>query len=175
MMKTVLLLRHAKSDWSKPGLADFDRPLAKRGLNDAPRMGHVLVDFNVVPDKILASSARRARQTTKLVAEACGYKGSITWQDSFYGGSSDTLVSALQQLPENVERAMLVGHNPTMEETASTLLLGYGARWSQGFDIRMPTAALVCLDLDTMTWADLEPGDATLRWFLIPRLVKAIQ
>ncbi len=62
-MKTVLLLRHAKSDWGNPGLADFDRPLAKRGLKDAPRMGHVLTDFNVVPDKILASPARRAKQT----------------------------------------------------------------------------------------------------------------
>ncbi len=173
-MKTVLLLRHAKSDWGNPGLADFERPLAKRGLKDAPRMGYVLADFEAVPDKILASPARRAKQTAEMAAKACGYKKSIAWQDSFYGGGSDALINTLKTLPDAVERAMLVGHNPTMEETVATLLLGYGSRWNQGFEIRFPTAALACLDLDIMEWADLEPGDATLRWFLIPRLVKAI-
>ncbi len=70
---------------------------------------------------------------------------------------------------------MLVGHNPTMEETVAALLLGHEEKWRQDLTIRMPTAALVCLDLHIMDWTDLEPGDATLRWFLIPRLVKAMQ
>jgi len=168
-MKTVLLLRHAKSSWDNPGLADFDRPLAKRGLKDAPIIGQVIADLGIVPDKIISSPAKRARQTTELMAKACGYKKSITWQDSFYGGYSDTLIDALRILPDAVELAMLVGHSPTMEETVEALLVGEGE-----FSIRMPTAALVCLDLDIMTWESLEPGDATLRWFLIPRLVKAI-
>ena len=168
-MKTVLLLRHAKSSWDNPGLADFDRPLAKRGLKDAPIIGQVIADLGIVPDKIISSPAKRARQTTELMAKACGYKKSITWQDSFYGGYSDTLIDALRILPDAVELAMLVGHSPTMEETVEALLVGEGE-----FSIRMPTAALVCLDLDIMTWESLEPSDATLRWFLIPRLVKAI-
>jgi len=174
-MKTVLILRHAKSDWSDPNKTDFDRPLAKRGRKDAPRIGQVLVDFKCVPDKILASPAQRAKQTIEIVAKACGYKKSIEWQDSFYGGHSDTLIGALQRLPDTVERTMLVGHNPTMEETVATLLMGYEAKWDQNFAIRMPTAGLVCLDLQVMDWAELEPGDAILRWFLIPRLIKAIQ
>jgi phosphohistidine phosphatase len=174
-MKTVLLLRHGKSDWSDMSKVDFDRPLAKRGLNDAPRMGEVLALFKCVPDKILSSPARRAKQTIEMVVKACGYKKSIQWQDSFYGGSSDNLIAALQNLPDTVERAMLVGHNPTLEETVVALLLGYGARWTYDFAIKIPTAGLVCLDLDIVEWAELEPGDATLRWFLIPRLVKAIQ
>lgn len=173
-MKTVLLLRHAKSDWGNPGLPDFDRPLAKRGLKDAPLMGQVLADLEMAPQKMLSSSAKRAKQTAELVAKACGYKQQISWHDSFYGAYTDTLIDSLKLLPNTIERAMLVGHNPTMEETAAALLVGQETGWGQSLEIRMPTAALVCLDLDIMTWEDLEPGDATLRWFLIPRLVKTI-
>jgi phosphohistidine phosphatase len=174
-LKTILILRHAKSDWDDPYQADFDRPLAKRGLGDAPRMGEVLAFFDCVPDRILSSPALRARKTSELVAEACGYRKSIQWEDSFYGGSSQDFMAALKRLPDAVERPMLVGHNPTLEETVA-LLLGLGREgWSGDFAIRIPTAGLVCLDVDIEYWADLEPGDGTLRWFLIPKLVKAIQ
>jgi phosphohistidine phosphatase len=174
-MKTILLLRHAKSDWGNPGLTDFERPLAKRGLKDAPRMGEVLTLFDCVPDRILSSPALRAKQTTEMVAEACGYKESIQWEDSFYGGTSEDLIAALQRLPHSLERVMLVGHNPTMEETTAALLAGTSDEWNDEWSIRMPTAGLVCLDVGITDWATLEPGDATLRWFLIPKLVKAIR
>ena len=174
-MKTVLLLRHAKSDWGEASLADFDRPLADRGLKDAPRMGKVLLDCDNVPDKIIASPAKRAKQTAELAAKACGYHKSITWASSFYGGDSEDLINALKQLPDTVERAMLVGHNPTMEETVSALLLNSEANLDEEYAIRIPTAGLLCLELQIMEWAALEPGDAILRWYLIPRLVKAIQ
>jgi phosphohistidine phosphatase len=174
-MKTILLLRHAKSDWGNPGLADFDRPLAKRGRKDAPRMGEVLALFDCVPDRILASPALRAKQTTEMVAEACGYKKSIQWEDPFYGGTSEDLIAALQRLPNSLERVMLVGHNPTMEETAADLLAPTPDEWNDEWSLRIPTAGLVCLDVNIVDWATLEPGDATLRWFLIPKLVKAIR
>jgi phosphohistidine phosphatase len=175
-MKTILLLRHAKSDWGDPSLADFDRPLAKRGRKDAPRMGEVLAHFDCVPDRILSSPARRARQTAELVAEACGYKKSIRWEDHFYGGSSIDLMAALQQLPDHIERPMLVGHNPTMEETVAMLLSATADdEWNDHWAIRLPTAGLVCLDVDVMAWDMLEPGEAILRWYLIPKLVKAIR
>ncbi len=174
-MKTVLLLRHAKSDWDDPSLADFDRPLAKRGLKDAPRMGKVLKAYDNVPDKIISSPAKRAKQTAELAAKACGYHKSIDWVPAFYGGYSEDLINALKKLPNTVERAMLVGHNPTMEETASALLLESEEDFDDEYAVRIPTAGLMCLDLQIMDWAALEPGDAILRWYLIPRLVKAIQ
>jgi phosphohistidine phosphatase len=174
-MKTILLLRHAKSDWDNPGLSDFDRPLAKRGLKDAPRMGEVLALFDCVPDEILSSPALRAKQTTEMIVEACGYKKSIQWADSFYGGTSEDLMAALQRLPHRVERVMLVGHNPTMEETVATLLSASLDEWRDEWSIRIPTTGLVCLDADITDWAALAPGDAILRWFLIPKLVKAIR
>ncbi len=174
-MKTILILRHAKSDWGDPSLVDFERPLAKRGLKDAPRMGAVLAQFEAVPDLILSSPAKRAKQTAELVAKNCGYKKSIRWQEDFYGADSDELIGTLRNLPERVERVMLVGHNPTLEETVAALLAGDEADgWGVTMSIRMPTAALVCLDVDIVDWAMLEPGEATLRWFVIPKLIKAI-
>jgi phosphohistidine phosphatase len=174
-MKTILILRHAKSDWSDPYRTDFERPLAKRGLGDAPCMGEVLALFECVPDKIISSPAWRAKQTAELVAEACGYRKSIHWEGSFYGGGSQDLMAVLQCLPDTIERPMLIGHSPTLEETVALLLGHGGGGWNEDFPIRLPTAGLVCLDVGIEYWADLEPGDGVLRWFLIPKLVKAIQ
>jgi phosphohistidine phosphatase len=178
-MKTILVLRHAKSDWGDPGKVDFDRPLAKRGLEDAPRMGEVLTRFECIPDRILASPAQRAKQTAELVAKACGYQKTIQWEDSFYGGSSTDLIAALQQLPDTVERAMLIGHNPILEETVAMLCTPHFSDaddgWTDGWAIKIPTAGLVCLDFDIMDWNQLTPGDGMLRWFVIPKLVKALE
>jgi len=173
-MKTILILRHGKSDWGNSDLDDFDRPLAKRGLSDAPLIGELLARFESVPDLILASPARRAKQTTELVAEACGYHRPIQWENSFYGGDSEVLLAALQRLPAAVERVMLVGHNPTLEETIADLLCVTEEGWSDSFPVRLPTAGLVCLEVDVVNWVDLEPGVAALRWFVIPKLVKAL-
>jgi phosphohistidine phosphatase len=174
MMKTILILRHGKSDWGDPNLDDFDRPLAKRGRKDAPLMGEVLARFDHLPDQILASPAKRVKQTAELAAKACGYKKSIQWEAGFYGGGSEDLIRALRRLPDAVERVMLIGHNPTLEETVADLLDPADSGWRSGLPIRLPTAGLVCLEVDLLDWAELEPGDTTLRWFLIPRLVKAI-
>jgi phosphohistidine phosphatase len=170
-MKTILLLRHAKSDRDNPALADFERPLAKRGLKDAPRMGAVLSSFGIVPDRILASPARRAKETAELVAEACGYKKEVEWHEAFYGGNAEDLIAALQRLSNSVEKVLLVGHNPTMEETVSALILGDERQPI----ITMPTAALACLQVHIGNWADLEPGEGLLQWFLVPQLVKVIE
>ncbi|MFN8456131.1 MAG: histidine phosphatase family protein [Anaerolineae bacterium] len=170
-MKTVLMLRHAKSDWGTPNLADFDRPLAKRGLEDAPQMGQVLARFKTVPQRILASPAKRAQQTAEMVAQACGYKDSIQWEESFYEGGSADLVEALRRLPANLERVLLIGHNPILEETVLSLC----APEVDSVLIRIPTAGLVCLNFEMAAWADLKEGEGVLQWFVIPKLVKALQ
>ena len=173
-MKTVLILRHAKSDWGSAGQADFDRPLAKRGLEDAPRMGEVLARFGWLPDKILSSPAQRAKQTAELVAKACGYHKAIQWEASFYEGDSADLVAALQKLPHAVERVMLVGHNPILEETVAALCVPDCSDGGDGWAIKIPTAGLVCLNFSITEWAELGPGDGVLQWFIIPKLVKAL-
>jgi phosphohistidine phosphatase len=173
-MKTILLLRHAKSDWGESGLADFERPLNKRGLKDAPVMGEVLALFDMLPDKIVSSPARRAAQTAELVAEACGYdKKSIQWEDSFYGGGSGNLITALRRLPNTVERVLLVGHNPVIEQTAAALL-STCVDESEGL-IHFPTAGLACFEAGMTTWTELRLGQVVLRWFLIPKLAQALR
>jgi phosphohistidine phosphatase len=174
-MKSILILRHAKSDWSNPELSDFERPLAKRGLKDAPRMGSVLKNNNCIPDIVLASPARRIKQTVELVTGACGYKTTIHWEESFYGGTHYDLITALKKLPNHFTRPLVVGHNPEVEETIVELLSLRKVGSDHGFTIRVPTAGLICLDADIESWSQLKPGRCVLQWFLIPKLVKAIQ
>jgi phosphohistidine phosphatase len=173
-MKTVLLLRHAKSSWGDLNLADFERPLAKRGKKDAPRLGQVLATFELVPDLIVSSPAVRAKQTAELVAETSGYQGSIEWHHGFYGGGSADMISAMQRLPNKIGCVMLVGHNPTLEETVATLITGHLTELHENYSIKIPTGGLVCLEIQIMDWTNLQPGDAVLQWFLIPRLISAI-
>jgi phosphohistidine phosphatase len=84
-MKTLLIMRHAKSSWKDPDLPDHDRPLNKRGKHDAPSMGKLLKDEDLIPDLIISSTAARAKKTAELVAKACKYKGEISLNQSLWG------------------------------------------------------------------------------------------
>ena len=173
-MKTILLLRHAKSDWSNPGLPDVDRPLAGRGKKDAPRMGKLLLRFKCVPDIIISSPAKRAQMTAELVAGTCGYKKPIQYLESLYGGSSREIISILKNLPDMIERPLIIGHNPTLEETIGILLSPRANHPEYCIKVRFPTAALICIETDIPHWELLKPGECNLLWMIIPRLVKAI-
>jgi len=148
-MKTVLILRHGKSSWKTPGLDDHDRPLKKRGRHDAPLMGELLVREGLVPDRVITSTAARARQTAELAAEACGFQGEIELSGEIYLSGPDAYLDALRALPNDVERAMVVGHNPDVEDLV--LLLG-------GRTEVMPTAALAAVDVPVDRWRDLREG-----------------
>ena len=173
-MKSILILRHAKSNWNNPSLSDFDRPLNNRGMNDAPRMGLVLDKFGNMPDLIISSPSMRTRQTVELAIPERSYSGEIVWLDSLYGGSFYDIMTALKDVPESITRPMIVGHNPGVEETVSLLLSPQGQNPATHARVRVPTAGLVYLDAHIETWRDLEPGTCVLRWFLIPKLVKSI-
>jgi phosphohistidine phosphatase len=114
-MKTLLLMRHAKSGWKEKNTQDHERPLNKRGRRDAPRMGTQLKDRELIPQLILCSSALRARQTAELVAEAAGYTDEIIYLDELYMSEVDENLNALRELPDSIERVMLIGHNPGLE------------------------------------------------------------
>lgn len=169
-MKTILLLRHAKSDWSDFSLSDYKRELSKRGLKDAPVMGTYIARLGLIPNLILASPARRAEQTAELAASASGYPHPIQWVEDFYGGDSTVILAALQQLDDAVERVLVVGHNPTMEECTSLLCTGE----DKALRVRLPTAALVCLTFEFGPWTGLSAGAATLQWITIPRQLQVI-
>ncbi len=168
-MKTILLMRHAKSDWDDPGLADFDRPLAPRGLEDAPRMGRALARIGRLPERIVSSPARRARETAGLLAEAAGWEGEIAFEAGLYSASGDAWIRALRALPDAAESALLVAHSPGCEEAVALLLGSEAPR-----PLRFPTAALLCAESPADRWSRLAPASATLRWFLTPKVVKAL-
>jgi phosphohistidine phosphatase len=145
-MKILLLLRHAKSSWKDETLPDRERPLAKRGLQDAPRMGRLLLAENLMPDLIISSTARRARQTVEMVAEAAGYAGEIRWLDELYAAPPEEYLSALATLPESYLCVMMVGHNPGLEELVALLTEE---------EESLTTAALAQVDLSVAAWSEV--------------------
>jgi phosphohistidine phosphatase len=146
-MKTLLILRHAKSSWKEAGLSDHERPLNPRGERDAPRVGKRLREEDLLPDVILSSTAVRARQTAEAVAEESGFEGEIQLSGDLYGGGPEAYLEALRSLPEEVECALVVGHNPDVEELVGIL---------SGESVRMPTAALAYLQVEIQRWEDLK-------------------
>lgn len=145
-MKTLLILRHAKSSWNHPELSDYDRPLNGRGKRDAPRMGKHLRQEGLIPDRILTSSAKRARKTANKVAKASGYTGKVKKLDTFYDTVPGVYFETLQALSNKHQRVMIVGHNPTMEQLVSHLT---------GNVEQMPTAALAHIELPIEHWESL--------------------
>lgn len=144
-MKSLLVLRHAKSSWSNVYLADYERPLNARGQHDAPRVGQLLHEEELVPDLIITSSAERALRTAELVALNCEYPGRLMATRQFYHADPDIYLETLRHVPDEHERVLVVGHNPGLEELVEEL---------SGEYVELPTAALVHLQLDISTWAD---------------------
>jgi len=160
-MKTLLILRHAKSSWKQPELADHDRPLAKRGRRDGPRMGRLLLREHLAPDAILTSTARRAQDTAALVAEHCGHDEPLQIHSALYEADPSTIIDLLRELDDQVDRVMVVGHNPELERLLEQLT---------GRCERLPTAALVHLQLNISGWRDLDFGvEAALMQLWRPR------
>jgi phosphohistidine phosphatase len=158
--KRLLLLRHAKSSWDDPAMADRDRPLASRGHTAAKRMGARLRTDQTPVDLVLCSSARRARETVDLVAPP----GKIEIEDGLYGASAGELLQRLRQVDDEVTSVMVVGHNPAMQELAVKLLPDADHETIGKF----PTGALATLNLSG-SWSSLAAARAELVTFLRPR------
>ena len=123
-MKTLLIMRHAKSSWKEQDLPDHDRPLNKRGKNDAPRMGKLLKDEDLVPDLIMSSTAVRAKKTAELVAKACKYKGKIVLNHSLYGAEPAAYLKILEGLSDSlrISRSSTTHNSITLSITAKNKL-----------------------------------------------------
>ena len=120
-MRTLLLMRHAKSSWDQPGLADLDRPLAPRGRLTAPLIARHLRDQRLIPDLVLCSPALRVQETWQLMAPVLGGSVAAKTLRSLYPGTPGRLLEALRRLPDEVGRAMLIGHNPGLAAFAVAL------------------------------------------------------
>ena len=162
-MKTLLILRHAKSSWKHAELPDFDRPLNKRGKRDAPRMGELLRQADLLPDLVLSSSAQRARQTTQAVVDSSGYGGEVRWMDSLYAAPPESYLEALRALDDSLQRVMLVGHNPSISDFLAKIIAKSGCE--------------AVIEFKKGAVARVETGrrEATLNWFFTPKIARAIQ
>ena len=120
-MKTLFLLRHAKSSWKDPGLPDHERPLNSRGKKDAPRMGKLMKSLSLVPDLIISSTAVRARKTAELLVKAADFDCPVELREELYHASVMNHYDILHTLYYDEESLMLVGHNPGMEEFLSSV------------------------------------------------------
>jgi phosphohistidine phosphatase len=169
-MKQILLMRHAKSSWEDSGQKDFDRPLAERGLYDAPMMGKFIRESKHKPGWVISSPAQRAKETTMLSMEIAKVnEEQINWNEDLYYGSAQDYLAAVQSTPDEYERVLIVGHNPLMENTAGILAGG-----EQKTALRMPTAALICLETFADSWETIVPGTCQIKWMIIPKVLSKI-
>jgi phosphohistidine phosphatase len=165
-MMLLYLLRHAKSSWDDAALADYDRPLAPRGRKAAKKIAGHVRDAGVRPALVLCSSARRARDTLKRIAPELPKGTEVRIEDRLYGASDQDLLDRLREIPDDVPSAMLVGHNPGLEDFASQLASPESrARLEEKF----PTGALATLALSGTGWTALEGGTADLVDFVVPK------
>jgi len=161
-MKTLYLLRHAKSSWSFDDLTDQERPLNDRGRNDAPRMGQALAKRGIKPDVLVSSSAVRALSTAVLVARELGFAHEkITVDPAIYRADTDALLSIVRALPNAAESALVVGHNPTITNTVNAL--------SNSTFNDLPTAAVVCVRFSTDRWDEVARTNAEFYFYDYPK------
>ena len=161
-------MRHAKSSHDDPVLRDIDRPLNKRGIQDAQLMGKFVKKSIGQPDLIVSSPAVRAKETTDGVIEAAGITGPYKVDDQLYATSPDSYLSVIQELPQTADKVIIIGHNPILEETISLLCLGN----AEAPIVRMTTAAIVSLEAEADDWRISGPGSFLLSWMMVPRLLK---
>ncbi|MGN7978473.1 SixA phosphatase family protein [Microbacterium sp. 22195] len=150
-MKTLLLARHAKSDWGLHGLADHDRPLNGRGRRDAPAMAARLLDEGVAVQRIVSSTAVRARSTADEYAAA--FSIPVIEEDALYAASARTILEVASALPDEVDVAMLVGHNPGMTDAVAELT---------GAFVEFPTCAVAECAVDVGSWPELIEGSGRM-------------
>ena len=164
-MKTLLVMRHAKSDWGSPTSRDHDRTLAPRGLKAARRMGKFISASGVAPELIVSSTAVRARTTAELAAKAGGWGGSITTDPNLYASDVERVLDVVAGVDPDVNTLLIAGHEPTWSSLVGWLI--------GGGRVSMPTAAVACLDLPQGGWTDLGQATCELRWLVTPKTIKA--
>ncbi|MDH3533504.1 MAG: histidine phosphatase family protein [Gammaproteobacteria bacterium] len=161
-MKTLTLVRHAKSSWKNTGLRDRDRPLNKRGERDAPMMGKRIVEAGIRPSLIISSPAVRAWSTAKVIAREIGYPAEfLQREDELYLASLDSLLDVVAAQEAGFHNLMLVGHNPGLTDFANFL--------SPGLTGNVPTAGVVSVSIDRDDWLLYERPATELIYYDFPK------
>lgn len=159
-MKTLYLLRHAKSSWKDETLADIERPLNGRGRKAAKTVGAFLKKEEIVLDLVLSSSAVRARETTDLVIKAASFSTELRFDERIYEAEAQRLLGVVNQIEPGKKSVLLVGHNPGLEELLKLLT---------GVEETMPTGALSKVVLSASAWDGIKGKGGSLEWIVKPK------
>jgi len=161
-MKTLYLVRHAKSSRSYPELEDFERPLTKRGRESALLMGTILKKLKAAPDLVMSSPANRAAMTARMIADAIHYPlDKIQYSETIYLADETVLVQVIKNMNNSVNQAMLIGHNPGFTGLANTI--------SDQPINNIPTGGVCCVDLKIASWKGIREHGGKLRFFEFPK------
>jgi phosphohistidine phosphatase len=163
-MKTLLILRHAKTQSDAPA-GDHARELTERGHRNAAAMGAYIHNLIGTPDAIITSDATRARQTAEIVASAIDFAAPLTVEPRIYAADLEILLAVVRRLPDDVQTAIIVGHNPGFEELAAALA------GNAEHGVRLPTSGLAVLDIDVKRWDAVRAGAGRLREVATPRTI----
>lgn len=166
-MKTLTLLRHAKSAWDDPAQSDFDRPLTERGRKAARRMGREMRRLGLAYDLILTSPAARVTETLNELAQGYGSAVATVQDERIYLAAPDMLLALVRATDDDSGSLLLAGHNPGLQLLA--LALGRAGGLLDLIAVKYPTCALTELRFDTGCWAEVAPGSGELARFLRPR------
>lgn len=164
-MKTIYLVRHAKSDWDDPSIRDFDRPLNKRGKNNAPAMGKLLKQQGIIPELVITSTAMRAKTTAELITAEIGIKpDKMVYEKELYLASAQEIFLLIKETPPEYNSVMIVAHNPGITELLNRLTGG------NNFVTNIPTCGVAELQFEG-EWNKLASGKCLLEKFLVPKEV----
>ena len=162
MKRSLVMIRHAKSSWANPLQSDFERPLNERGQKEAPEMGERLKELNIVPDLIIASSAKRTKQTAKKIADAVGYApDNIRWEEKLYHCIPSVFEELLYEVGDDVATLFIVAHNPGITEFVNMLAPGFSVE-------NMPTCGIAGVDFEANEWSKFFSAERKIILFEYP-------
>lgn len=159
-MKTLYLLRHAKSSWTDSSVRDLDRPLNERGREAAEQIGKRLASEKLSAPVVLCSPALRTRETAEIVLQTSQLRAEERFDERIYEASLHDLTQVISDLPDDKQVAILIGHNPGFEELLTFLT---------GEHRRMPTCALAKINFDIESWSEVRTGEGILEWLITPK------
>lgn len=161
-MKTLILIRHAKSSWDTLNLSDFDRPLNERGFRNAPRMGKRLKEKDLAPDLVISSPANRALTTCTIISEIIGFPTDrIQTDNAIYHADEDQLLATVQKLPDFADQVMLYGHNPGFTDFVNRL--------TKSQIDNIPTCGIVACQMNVDRWSDVQWGTGRVQFYDFPK------
>jgi phosphohistidine phosphatase len=168
-MKTLILLRHAKSSWKDEALADIDRPLSKRGRQDGKAVACYLAENGIAPEQILCSPSQRTKETLELLQPAFAASLPIRYEKGIYMADAPALLRRLRRLADSLSAVMVIGHNPGLQTFALLLTEAGDEPLRSDMSLKYPTGALAVIACAVEHWPEIKPGCGHLQAFIRPR------